>query len=337
MKVQFKTRFALGSMAATLIAAGALVGCGGGGGPSPSTNTAAQPTSPVVASNLVLSVPTATYAGETAKAYALLNAERSACGFGLLTQNAQLDAAAQSHADYLILNKTSGHSEVSGTPGFTGVIPFDRAKAMGYAAGGVSEVASAELAGMAGAGEHAVRRFLSAPYHMAVVLAGLRDVGMSIRNPSDIGSTSTSAPVVFNFGYLSSVGMQAMASGEVRTYPCDGSVGVFPSLRGESPNPVPGRDLGVNPIGAPIMVVGRPEATVAITNATMMKIATGATIALRAPVTAANDPNGALLIGFSYVAPEAPLEPYTRYQVTVNGTNDGIAFSRTFPFTTGAN
>jgi uncharacterized protein YkwD len=75
----------------------------------------------VYASTIVTSVPADTYnattQAEEKAAFALLNQERSSCGFGKLAQNAQLDTAAQGHADWLLKNNYTGHYQVAGTPG----------------------------------------------------------------------------------------------------------------------------------------------------------------------------------------------------------------------------
>src|SRR5512133_996127 len=74
--------------------------------------------------------PAATYsypaASEEMYAFELLNRERSHCGFGPLRQSAELDNAAKSHAAWLFVNHAQGHIQKPGTPGFTGVAPWDR-------------------------------------------------------------------------------------------------------------------------------------------------------------------------------------------------------------------
>ena len=129
-----------------------------------------------------------------------------------------------------------------------------------------------------------------------------------------------------------------MARTDIKTYPCEGTTGVNFQLRGEIPNPVPGRDLAVNPIGTPILFVVRDGNVLQITNVSMVKTLTGAVIALRDVVTAANEPNkGYFSLNEAYVAPNAPLERNTQYTVTFSGTNSGSPFTnRTFTFATGS-
>ena len=279
------------------------------------------------------SVPVATYTGEQAIAFALLNAERNQCGFGLLAQNAALDAAALAHAAYTPLSAITGeslHAEVPGRAGFTGVTPTERATAKGYI-GAVGEVMAV------GTGTTATRGLLSAPYHLRGMMDGYKDVGIGM-----VPSTIPELPYfVGDFGVQTATGgNQQLASDAIKTYPCDGTTGVNYQLRGEIPSPVPGRDLSNNPIGTPILIKVRDGNTLLITSSTMIKSSTGAVIALRAPITAANDPNKFNGVAYfkgseAYIAPDAALEKGTQYQATIAGTNNGAAFSRTINFTTG--
>lgn len=134
--------------------------------------------------------------------------------------------------------------------------------------------------------------------------------------------------------YAGSAGKQLQSSDQILTYPCEGTTGTDRQLTGESPNPVPGRDLSANPLGGSVFVQLRYGNTLAITSATMIEKSTGSAVALRAPVTSINSGN-AFLSHQGYVAADAPLLANTPYQVTINGTNNGTVFSRTFTFTTG--
>ena len=312
-----------------------LSGCGGGGG---STTTAPVATTPapaapvVAAATLVTAVPAATYTGEQAVAFNLINAERSRCGVGLLSQDAKLDAAAKAHAAYTPQSTITGedlHAEVPGRAGFTGATPTARATAQGYS-GAVGEVMSL------GNGNSAVRTLLSAPYHLRALMDGYRDIGIGVFE----SSLAADLYFVADLGTQTGIGAQLLGSSDVVTYPCDGVTGVNFQLRGEIPNPVPGRNLSANPIGTPILIKVRDGNTLVITNAGMLNVATGATVALRAAIGAANDPNKVNGVSYfkpseAYIAPDAPLARGTQYQVTVTGTNNGVAFSRTFSFTTG--
>lgn len=309
-----------------------LAGCGGGGGGT--TNTAPVPAAPapapvVLPSSLVGVVQATTYTDDPAVAFNLINTERNTCGFGLLSQSAELDAAARSHAAYSASSGTFAHEETSGVTGFTGATPTARAVAKGYA-GTTGEVMAI------GSGAFATRSLLSAPYHLRGLMDGYRDIG--------IGMVASSIPdfpyFVADLGTQTSAGLQLLGSSDVATYPCNGVTGVNFQLRGETPNPVPGRDLSSNPIGTPILIKVRDGNALTITSASMINVASGAAVVLRAPVGADNDPNKVNGVSYfrtneAYIAPDAALTRGTLYQVTVAGTNNGAAFSRTFSFTTG--
>ncbi|MDO8267177.1 MAG: CAP domain-containing protein [Moraxellaceae bacterium] len=352
----------------------ALFGCGGGGGGGDSTtgtpvatsytatcaggttttsassvaDAAAQcPVVPIV-SSLVTSVPVATYAAlsEELAAFNLLNAERGRCGFGLLAQNTQLDTAAKGHADWQLVNNYRGHYQTTGTQLFTGATPEDRITVAGY--GDVSTFSAADeistVLGTSvnlGMGGNQTRVLLNAPYHMKGLLGNFRDIGIAVRNSVDTASTYGPRVVVqFNLAHKASDGPQQFTSGDVQTYPCEGSRDIKPSLNNETPNPVPGRNLATNPLGSSVYIAVREGQTLAITSTGMINVATGASVLLRPAVTSANDPYAPCASGCyksheAYIAADAPLDANTKYQVTVSGTNNGTSFSRTFTFTTG--
>ena len=324
-KTVFKSAVSVSAIAVLLTA------CGGGGGSTTTAPAAATPPpAPVVAAaTLVTSVPAANYTGEQAVAFNLINAERSRCGFGVLAQNAQLDKAASAHAAYSKTNEVFSHDEISGKPGFTGVNPTERGKAQGYS-GLVGEVMAT------GDGSSAVRSLLSGPYHLRGLMDGYRDIGIGMLESNVPGYQYFVADMGTQAGFSS----QQLASSDVVHYPCDGTTGVNFQLRAEIPNPVPGRDLASNPIGTPILIKVRDGNTLTITNAGMINVATGATVALRPAVGAANDPNKVNGVSYfkpseAYIAPDAPLTRGTTYHVTINGTNNGTGFTRNFSFTTG--
>ena len=316
------------------VALAALASCGGGGGSTP-------PAVPQVAVVPALSGAYAAGSEELA-AFNLLNLEREHCGFGTLTQNAQLDAAARAHADYQIFDNLISHVEVAGNPnGFTGVLPSDRIAAAGYTdAGAVAD----EIAGFIGTnqkvglGEPALRNLLNAPYHLQGLMSGFRDVGLSVRSGLDTGTASATVILQINAAYKRSVGPQLLAASEVLTYPCEGTSGVNRQLTNEEPNPVPGRNLATTPLGSSVYVSVRVGNELTISSASMVQIDTGQSVTLRAPITAAaaNDPcAGCFQSHQAYVAADAPLQATTAYQVSINGTNNRTPFTRTFTFTTG--
>jgi uncharacterized protein YkwD len=325
-----------------------LSGCGGGGG-APVTPTTIAIASPSMAAStvpIVTSVPPSTYAaGSEEKAvFDLFNGERAFCDFGFMAQNAALDKANAGHGDWLLSNNYNSHYQIASTPAFTGVSPEDRAALTGYgvaAAFSYGEVETDSGGSKTGKGVIAVRGLLNAPYHLLAMLRGNRDIGIAMRDKSDIGSTPNNRSVLnIGMGVRTLTAIQSPLPGSIRTYPCNGSTGITPKLDGEYPNPVPGRNLLASPLGSTIGVVVDTGHTIAITIASMINVATGANVVMRPAVTAANDPNATGGIYYlnsneAYISADAPLAALTTYQATISGTDNGITFSRTFHFTTG--
>ncbi|WP_179106956.1 CAP domain-containing protein [Variovorax sp. KK3] len=306
------------------------------------TSVAPAPAVDALPSTRVTAVPKANYgASEGMQAFELINAERERCGFGLVAQSAQLDSAAQAHADWQILNSDLSHAEVPGTPGFTGVDLLDRASAAGYVAGGVGEeISSLYYSGsVAGTGVFGVRALLALPYHQLGMLAGYRDIGIALRGSDQLGTTPSKGPRTvqqFNLGYTSSSGPQEPASDEVLTYPCEGTRGVFYEITNETPNPVPGRDLRTRPLGPGMVVAVRSGQVLVISSARMTTLSNRAPVSLRAPLTKDTDPHAVLASHQAVLIPDASLLANTTYEVSIAGTNDGAAFKRSFTFATGS-
>jgi uncharacterized protein YkwD len=315
-----------------------ISGCGGGGEGAAAITPVDTSVATAIASNYSVG-------SEERAVFDLLNAERTRCGFGTLAQSAQLDTAARGHADYQALNDLFTHvqDDTDSFRGFTGERPIDRVTAAGYLnASAVADeiVRFSGTTQKAGLGTRGVRDLLSAPYHLRGLMGGYRDVGVSVRSSADVGSTARRVVVQVNAAYKTSTGPQRLAEGDVRTYPCEGTVGINRQLRSEFPNPIPDRDLTVQPLGPVVYVAGREGATLLIRSAAMTEADTGRTVALRPPVTAANDPyrfcqEGCYQPHEAYLAADAPLPANTHYRVTVSGSSGSAAFSREFMFVTG--
>lgn len=327
-----------------------LSACGGGGSPAPVVggNNVVAPVVVSTASSIVATVPAPKYAAgsEELAAFNKLNTERTSCGFGALAQNLLLDKAAKSHADYLLVNYFIGHFETVGTPAFTGVTAEDRIAAAGYstlnsfsATDEINEIIGSNL--KTAMGVKFIRNLLNAPYHEAALMSGFRDVGLVLRNAPDAGSTYGPRVILqVNPAHKTLDGPQLFAANEIKTYPCDNSADIEPSLLNESPNPVPGRDLAKTPLGSSVYIAVRDGNTITIGSATMTNLTTGIPVALRTAVTAVNDPNKVngvsyLKLNQAFISADAPLSPNTKHQVVVTGTNNGTPFNRNFTFTTG--
>jgi hypothetical protein len=266
--------------------------------------------------------------------------KRTQCGFGLLRQNTKIDIAAKGHAEWLLINNYSGHGQAENTPGFTGVALWNRMANAGYGtiytfnAGEV--VSSLFNATKINFGQDGVRGLLNAPYHALGLMSGNRDIGIGVSDKYDVGITPNNrTAIVIDMGRLLTDNEQLALSGSVRTYPCEGTVGVDTKLLNESPNPIANRDLHNNPIGSSVVVVIDKNHILAITSATMINSTNSSSVKMLTPVTGSNDVNKNMTVNEGFVSPDVPLVANTKYQVTLNGTDNGAVFSRTFNFTTG--
>jgi uncharacterized protein YkwD len=310
-----------------------IAGCGGGGGGGASVsggaanNGANLPVTDSATSPIINAALSSNYIDEDLKAFNLLNAERDRCGFGKLAQNAKLDVMARGHVNWIEQNNGWGHVQIAGTPGFTGVSVQDRATNAGYGPSArISEGMGSFI--LVESDSRGVRRLLNAPYHQLDMLRGYRDIGVGIP------LTGPNRYILLNYGTLPPETDQAPTANTVRTYPCDGSTGVERIMDGETPNPVPTRGLGIDPLGTSIAVVGDLGKQITVTSATMTGPG-GVAVTLRAPSNSLSDPNqGYLRINEAYVLADAPLSPNTTYQVFLTGTNGTVPFSRSFSFTT---
>ena len=259
----------------------------------------------------------------------------------------------------------AGHFQNSSDPFYTGNNALDRANAAGYSTLLVlddnSDTTGPSANIITGRGIEAVRNLLSAPYHALSLLSPELDIGVSIMSSDTTATTGTHGPRAlsqFNLGLAQGSSSQKPNSAAVQTFPCQGTVGTAHTLRNESPNPIPGRDLNALPIGQPIMVAVRPGQGIAITSASLKEKVSGTVVTLRPVLTKANDANGMLNPSQAVLMPDAPLTPNTEYEVSIAGNNttltfDGTnwnstgtnpaitenatgAFSKTFTFTTGS-
>ena len=278
-----------------------------------------------------------TYAADSEElaAFNLLNQERSRCGFGTLKQNSALDKAAKAHADYLNLNGLMDHLEDDQKDGFTGIAPWDRIVAAGY---GTPRDVTDEIAAKRvlygdiskkGFGSEGVRNLLNAPFHMAGLVGGYRDIGISVRTSSDVGTNYGRVILQTDLAYLNTATKPELSDKDVLTYPCEGTTGTDYQLTHESPNPVPGRYLATNPLGGSVFVMLRAGHVLTITSATMID-PNASKVTLRTPAVAYRG-----LPNEGYIVADAPLQANTQYEVLINGTNNSVPFTRQFTFTTG--
>lgn len=328
--------------AGAIVLAAALAGCGGGGSssaissaPSAVTFSAtcldgsvrtstisaadAQSQCPSPASGpLVTSIPAPTYlaGSQQLQAFQLLNAERQACGFGLVAQNTRLDQAAQGQAQYTVTNDVVSHFQTPGAPAFTGATLGDRIVAAAYPSSPI--VPGAEIIAFEATGRASMRALLSTPYHGLAAVGPYLEVGLG--SASDLSGTVQSALAAV-LGVPSGASRQGSVTGTaVLTYPCEGSTEVRRTFPGEFPNPLGTRNYTTNPAGPTIMVLAATGTSLLLSSATVTNAATGAVVQLAMLRTAGADTNGLLGWNSGFVIPDQPLDANTRYQVTVSGT-----------------
>jgi hypothetical protein len=282
--------------------------------------------------------PNYTSGSEELAAFNRLNAERLRCGFGALKQDSRLDLAALAHADWMLRNNIYSHSEDAAFPnGFTGINPWDRAASAGYPSATVGELITFGSTGSkAGRGDRGVRELLAVTYHAIGALRPMKDVGISVRAPTDVGASTVLVPTEIVTGAAD--GFQLLASDALVSYPCQGATDVDTQHGWEDPNPVPGRNLQTQPLGHPLVFMVRQGQTLVLSSVTMQRFSDGQAVTMRPPVTGAADPNGRLANDphIGYAIPDVPLQPNTAYRVNVRGANNGTAFEREFVFSTGA-
>jgi len=114
------------------------------------------------------------------------------------------------------------------------------------------------------------------------------------------------------------------------TFPCEGVTGVPYKAAGEIPMPP---NISASGWGTPIAVMGNLTDAVVLQSASV----TGPSGAVAVQVlNASTDPNKELGTYQAVAYPTSPLSPNTTYSITLNGTVNGTAFSRSFNFTTGS-
>jgi hypothetical protein len=341
-------------LAATVV----LSACGGGGSATPTAQVGVA--TPAVAApaaalgdttpNVTVSIPTYAVGRDSRQVFELLNAIRVQIGLGPQSQDAKLDVAAKGHADWMALNKAVAHEQITGSAGFTGVSPLDRVASAGYVYEPVKPQRVREVVVDTIYGQtvlDSISVLLNAPYHALEMISSHRDSGIGIGEYSyvtnnlvnGISGTTTITQNFIAIEYSTKIleYRQLTGTDTITILPCNGMIGVAHTLRGETPNPVPGRNLATSPLGTSVAVRVREGQVLTLSSATMTKISDGSTVPMRAPVTQRNDPNFIYLDASSgFISAEVPMLPLTQYRTVVNGTNDGRAFTKTCDFTTGA-
>jgi len=338
----------------SLILALSLVACGGGGGDSTSFVPASY-------------VPGSAELG----AWTVLSEARTLCGFDgpdplvKLTRNAKLDAAALSHAKYLVdLSIATGvstlsHYETFGVAGFTGEDPGDRAVYQRYYYKALAEILAATVWDYTSAptfptmeerGASSMMSLLNTVYHLSGAMYEGADVGLgAYMITTKINTTTWREEFRFGSlnGYEDSSRRITLGTNKVVTYPCQGSSNIPPSFEpaNESPNPFVGSFYASTAVGPPIYLkvdtvnaVGAQQViTVDPLRSSITQKVNGMTV-LFVVLTHSNDPNKDpngnpyITPNEVFVVPTTALNPNTTYQVTLNGTINNVPFPKTITF-----
>ncbi|WP_321820933.1 MULTISPECIES: CAP domain-containing protein [unclassified Burkholderia] len=334
---------------AAAAAAIALAACGGGGDGSASTSsssgsttpsagapTGASSTTPTTPTTVTGTLPSPQYANTSAQLASLnlLNQYRTQCGFPALQENTVLDTAAQNHAKYEGLNGALSDDEVAGSAGFTGVTYLDRAVAVGFPSSAKGWGVGAGFATLtsgftpAQAGQQFVYSLIAGVYHSGAVMYPVNTVGIG-EFETQTNSNGTAFTNAWGSMSLLSTQTQPISNGPI-TFPCQGVSGVPYKSVGETPT---APNVSGSGWGTPVVVMGNPTDAIVLQSGTMTD-GSGNVINLQL-LTSANDTNKIVQPYEAVAYPAAALLPNTQYAVSLTGTVNGVAFSRSFTFTTG--
>jgi uncharacterized protein YkwD len=281
-------------------------------------------------------VPKATYAPNSQElaAFNFVNERRASCGFGLLKQDSRLDSAALAHAKYVAVPSTAAVSHTESktvSPSlFTGVNPLDRALAQSYPASlpYVDEDFAAGFLTEPNFAETLTSDLMNAPFHLVSMLRANRDVGIGVHSAERGLGSLPFRSVVFKMS--TSVATQEPA--DVQTFPCQGSIvpGTFSGA--ELPEPFPGRNYAASPMGSPIAVMAKTGATLVLNSYSVRHQGSNQELALNV----LSSLNRSLNIRGNEVVlmPDMPLASGQTFDVSLNGTLNGVSWSKVFSFST---
>lgn len=346
----------------SLILSLSLVACGGGG-------DSVAPTS--VLPTITLPIRSSSYLAGSAElaGYTVLQQARKLCDFGELTQDTRLDKASKAHAIYLV-NKSfadathelshyerdaSGLPDID-NPDYTGEYPWDRTNFTVLGTDYGTQVAEI-LVGtwwdydinspylviptMEQRGTESMRSLLNTVYHLSGAMYEGADVGFGVAIQT-VSTSATARREEYRFGSLNGyqTATLTIGSGEVATYPCQGSSNIPPQFEpaSELPNPLP----SMTTVGPPIYIKVDRGQKLTVSSTSRIVSQNGYEVPFNV-LTNANDPNDDPIshkpyidVNEVFVIPTVPLNPYTTYQITLYGTIDSKTFTRSFAMSTGS-
>ncbi|MBK9645693.1 MAG: CAP domain-containing protein [Deltaproteobacteria bacterium] len=164
------------------------------------------------------------------------NCYRNLLGLDLGVLNANLNTAAQAHADYMQQNKTLDHSEQAGKPGYTGDQVWDRAEAAGRALGAGESIG--EVISQGSSPSEAVDGWVNSVYHRS-----------PFTSPEWISAGFGQAG---NYSSMTTLHAFPNSFEEAVIYPVHGQVDVPASFNSDQEFPDPAPNAGL--VGPPITV-----------------------------------------------------------------------------------
>ncbi|MBI2318798.1 MAG: CAP domain-containing protein, partial [Betaproteobacteria bacterium] len=257
---------------------------------------------------------------------------RTQIGLSPLTLNAELQTAARGHADYIAINNLGGghYQDAAQYPsGFTGTTPSDRIASAGYKevknADGSWSLATGEVVSRGSFhGEQAVDALIAAIYHrMDIFASNFDEQGAGVAQGAQ-GIT------VINFG-ARHFPPPAAPDGWVGVYPYDGQSGVpidFYSAE-ESPRPLAG--LGLDRVGYPVSIQIDGTKVLSVSSFALAPLG-GSPMQVHLLSAASGD--AYMPASAAAIIPLNLLAYGTTYEANFAGTADGVAFAKTWRFTT---
>ncbi|MBN8504266.1 MAG: CAP domain-containing protein [Burkholderiales bacterium] len=243
-----------------------------------------------------------------------LNTERQRHRLAPLRLHAQLQEAAQAHADYLAQHGEASHGQRAGLAGFTGARPLQRARAAGYEAA-ANEVAELFVVGLSDV-PAALEQLLSGPYHRHFLLwAAASEVGVGL---------SEQPGLVLSLGAPRA---GAMASPEWVLWPTPDARDVPPLACCERPRPA-----GLDEFGTPVSVQAPLGVRLSVQQFQLLD-AEGRAVPTRL-LQADSDPHLASAVHVAYLLPLQALQGKHRYRVELRAQAGSRSLQRQWHFET---
>lgn len=214
---------------------------------------------------------------EKIQAQSYLNTIRDAMQLNTLLHNDLLTKAAQSHADYLVLNKELSHYQTVGKKNFTGIKPVDRTLYANYPSSHVSENLSTHTY----SAQYSIDALFSAIYHRFGFLSlTIDEIGVGVTQDKAQASNTAFVYVMGNSAlkrlcgdksftgrgkyyykickdekhrisekdFIAAQNSNKKYNPKIVFYPYDGQIEVPPVFYDESPDPLPHHEVSGFPV-----------------------------------------------------------------------------------------